>query len=68
MHLSVRGFPGGSDARFCLQRRIPGFNPWVRRRMPWRREWLHSRVFLSGKFHGERNLTLTIGSQRVGHD
>ena len=26
----------------------PGFNPWVRK-IPWRREWLHTAVFLPGE-------------------
>ena len=28
---------------------------WVRK-IPWRREWLPTPVFLSGEFHGERSL------------
>ena len=32
-----------------------GFNPWVRK-MPWRREWLPTPVFLPGKLHGQRSL------------
>ena len=32
-----------------------GFNPWVRK-IPWRRDWLSTPVFLPGEFHGERNL------------
>ena len=31
------------------------FDPWVRK-IPWRREWQHTPVFLSGKFHGLRSL------------
>ena len=31
------------------------FNPWVRK-IPWRREWLHTPVFLPGEFHGKRSL------------
>ena len=26
------------------------------RKIPWRREWLHIPVFLSGEFHGQRRL------------
>ena len=33
----------------------PGFHPWVRR-IPWRREWQPTPVFLPGKSHGERSL------------
>ena len=32
-----------------------GFDPWVRK-IPWRRKWQPTPVFLSGKSHGQRNL------------
>ena len=49
-------FPGGSDGKvFCLQRRRPGFHPWVRK-VPWRREWRPPPVFLPGEFQGQRSL------------
>ena len=32
-----------------------GFNPWVGK-IPWRRKWQHTPIFLSGKAHGQRNL------------
>ena len=54
-----RGFPSGAvvknpparaeNARECR------FDPWVRK-IPWRRTWQLTRVFLSGKFPGERSL------------
>ena len=31
------------------------FDPWVRK-IPWRRQWLPTPVFLSGKFHQQRSL------------
>ena len=31
------------------------FDPWVRK-IPWRREWLSTPVFLPGEFHGQRSL------------
>ena len=34
---------------------IPGFDPWVRK-IPWRREWKASPVFLPGEFYGQRSL------------
>ena len=37
------------------QCRRPGFDPQVKK-IPWRREWLLTRVFLPGEFHGQRNL------------
>ena len=38
-----------------LQCRRPGFDPWVGK-IPWRREWLPTLVFLPGEFHGQRSL------------
>ena len=32
-----------------------GFNPWVRK-IPWRRKWQPTPVFLPGKFHRQRSL------------
>ena len=37
-----------------LQCRRPRFNPWVRK-IPWRREWLPTPVFLPGESHGQRS-------------
>ena len=37
--------------RICLQCKRPGFGPWVRK-IPWRREWLPTLVFLPGESHG----------------
>jgi len=31
-----------------------------RRKIPWRRKWQPTPVFLPGKFHGQRNLEVTI--------
>ena len=33
----------------------PGFNPWVRK-IPWRREYQPTPVFLPGEFHEQRSL------------
>ena len=49
------GFPGGSDGKESLQCRRPVFSPWVGK-IPWRREWLPTPVFLPGEFHGQRSL------------
>ena len=36
---------------------------------PWRRKWQPTPVFLPGKSHGQRGLTLqSVWWQRVGHD
>ena len=41
--------------RICLQCRRPGFDPWVGK-IPWRREWQPTPVFLPGESHGQRKL------------
>ena len=38
-----------------LQCRRPGFDPWVGK-IPWRKEWRLSLVFLPGESHGQRSL------------
>ena len=35
-------------------RDLSGFNPWVRK-IPWRRAWQPTPVFLAGESHGQRN-------------
>jgi len=39
----------------CKRRRRCGFNPWVGK-IPWRRGWLLTPIFLPGESHGQRNL------------
>ena len=39
----------------ACQSRRHRFNPWVRK-IPWRRKWQPTPVFLPGKFHGQRSL------------
>ena len=41
--------------RICLQCRRPGFDPWVRK-IPWRKKWQPTLVFLPGKSHRQRSL------------
>ena len=51
-------FPGGSaveSACQCRRCRRCGFDPWVRK-IPWRRKWQPTPVFLPGKSHGQRSL------------
>ena len=38
-----------------MQCRRPRFDPWVGK-IPWRREWQPTPVFLTGEFHGQRIL------------
>ena len=49
--------------RICLQCRRPRFDPWIRK-IPWRREWQSSPVFLPGESHGQRSL---VGYSPWGH-
>ena len=49
--------------RICLQCRRPAFNPWVGK-IPWRRAWQPTPVFLPGEFHGQRSL---VGYSPWGH-
>ena len=46
-----------------------GFHPWIGK-IPCRREWLPTPVFLPGKSHGQRSLVgySPWGHTRVGHD
>ena len=44
-----------AQLRICLHEGRPQFHPWVRK-IPWRREWQPTPVFLPGKFHGRRSL------------
>ena len=69
--IHICGFPrwhsGTESARQCRRQR---FNPWVRK-IPWRRKWQPTPVFLPGKSHGQRSVTVYIQSmrlQRVRHD
>ena len=48
--------PGGSDIKeSAWQCRRPGFDAWLGK-IPWRREWQPTLVFLPGKSHGQRSL------------
>ena len=38
----------------CLQCGRPGFDPWVGK-IPWRRSWQPTPVFLPREFHGQRS-------------
>ena len=60
------GFPGGS-VRIHLPSRC-GFSPWGRK-IPWRRKWQPTPVFLPGKSHGQRSLAdySPWGHKRVRH-
>ena len=52
------GFPNGSDGKeFACKARDPVIHPWVRR-IPWRRKWQLTPVFLPEESHGDRSLCM----------
>jgi len=60
----TKSFPSGSVGKesTCKGRRCKrcGFDPWVGK-IPWRRKWHPTPVFLPGESHGQRRAT----AQRV---
>ena len=64
------GWHSGKES-VCQYRRCKrcGFDSWVGK-MPWRRKWQPTPVFLPGKSHGQRRLagSKSMGSHRAGHD
>ena len=56
----VLGFPWWLSGKepICRGRRC-GFDPWVRK-IPWRRKWQPTPVFLPGESHGQRSLAATV--------
>ena len=52
-------FPGSASGKEsacqCRRHKRWGFNPWVRK-IPWRRKWQPTLVFLPGEPHGQRSL------------
>jgi len=63
--MAARGWGWGGASpvtpwyRIRLQCRSQGFHPWVRK-IPWRRAWQPTPVFLPGKSHGLRSLAATV--------
>ena len=61
------GFPGGATGKEpayqCRRHNRVGFDPWVRK-IPWRREWQTTSVFLPGESQGQRSL---VGYGPQGH-
>ena len=54
--LDIKGLPRWlGDKEPTCQCRRPGFDPWVGK-IPWRRKWQPTPVFLPGKSHGWRSL------------
>ena len=59
---------GKEPACQCRRHKRCGFDLWVGK-IPWRRAWQPTAVFLPGESHGQRSLGLqSMGSQRVGHN
>ena len=68
-HLTL-GFPGGLDGKeSACNAGDQGPNPWVGK-IPWRREWQPTLVFLPGESHGQRSLVgySPWSHKIVGHD
>ena len=51
----VFGLVGKQSACQCRRHKRHGFDPWVRK-IPWKKEWLPTPVFLPGESHGQRSL------------
>ena len=72
---SVEGLPRSSvskespcNAGVRLHCRRPGFDSWVQK-IPWRRKWQPTPVFLPGKSHGLKSLVGSVrGFARAGRD
>jgi len=49
------GFTGGASGKElacqCMRRKRHGFDPWVGK-IPWRRSWQHTPVFMPGESYG----------------
>ena len=54
------GFPGGSVVKNLQETRVPSLGP----KIPWRRKWQPTPVFLPGESHGQRSL---VGNSSWGH-
>ena len=67
-NIMYQGFPGGSTGKehTCQWRKskILRFNIWVKK-IPWRRKWHPTPVFLPGESHGQRSLA---GYSPWGHE
>ena len=62
--LNILGFPRGLDGKeSTCNAGDPGFDPWVRK-IPWRREWQPTPLFLPGEYHGQTS----VRSQRIRHN
>ena len=66
--LTISRFSGGASSKEptcqCRRYKRHGFDPWVGK-LPWRRKWQPTPVFLPGKSHGQRSLA---GCSPWGHE
>jgi len=62
----LRGLPGGTSGKEldsqCRRCNGQEFNPWIGK-IPWRRAWQLTPVFLLGEYHGQKSL---VGYSLVG--
>ena len=65
--IKYEGFPGGASGKEpacqCRRHKRLGFNPWIRK-IPWRRAWQPTPLFLPGEAHEQRSL---VGYSPWGH-
>ena len=50
-----KGFPGSTVVKIHRRHKRKGFNPWAKK-IPWRRKWQLTPIFLPGESHGQRSL------------
>ena len=66
-HLVSQGFPGWLSVEEptcqCRRHKRHRFDPWVRK-IPWRRAWLPTPIYLPGESRGQRSL---VGYSPWGH-
>ena len=55
----IQGFPGGSVVKNPPANARNTRDPWVRK-IPWKRKWQPTPVFLPGESHGQRSLEGTV--------
>ena len=68
---NMKGFPGGASGKEpacqCWRHKRHGLDSWVGK-IPWRRKWQPTPVFLPGESHGQRSLAgYSPWSHRVGY-
>ena len=64
----ILGFPGGASGKEpacqCRRHKRCQFDSWVGK-IPWRRAWQPTAVFLPGESHGQRSLVVDISMAEV---